>query len=73
MRKSMYQIVTAALTLFVLGGALAGCSGTGQESGGEGAADSGTEISSGVINPETPAEGIALKDDIVIGGGKIVK
>lgn len=67
MRKSMYQIVTAALTLFVLGGALAGCSGTGQESGGEGAADSGTEISSGVINPETPAEGIALKDDIVIG------
>lgn len=75
MRKNFYRMAAMALTAVMLAGSLAGCSGSsaspsvsqsGTENAGGGENGSVT-ADSGEKNPQTPPEGVPLKEDIVIG------
>ena len=81
MRKRMYRAAAIVLAAAMTAGMMTGCSsssgGGTQESAGQteavsggtaaGSEASGETAASGDFNPEVPPEGIALKEDIVIG------
>ncbi len=79
MKKRFYRMAAIVMAAAMLTGSLAGCSSqSGSSETPAGANEAGTtqaaaaenggeEAESGSFNPKTPAEGLALKEDIVIG------
>ena len=71
MKKRLYRITAAALMMTMLAASIVGCSKSSSGEAGSSAetstADSGKQAAETGLNPSTPPEGVALKDDIVIG------
>lgn len=74
MKKRLYRITAAALMTTMLAASIVGCSKSSSGEGGSSAetstADTGKQAAEAAetgLNPSTPPEGVALKDDIVIG------
>ena len=75
MMKKRFRVMAALMAMAVMAGSLTGCGGnknapaeTGSASSGTAAeGNSGGAAGSSEINAAKPAEGMALKEDIVIG------
>lgn len=74
MKKRLYRITAAALMTTMLAASIVGCSKSSSGEAGSSAetstADTGKQAAEAAetgLNPSTPPEGVALKDDIVIG------
>ena len=76
MRKRMIRAAAVVMTAAMMAGTLVGCGGGGGNQGTSAAAggetqkaENGSEAAAvdTTVNPETPPEGVKLKDDIVIG------
>lgn len=80
MSKKMYRMAAMLMAAAMMAGTLAGCGGgkkdaaagtaaggQAQAAGTEAAGNAGAAAADGTVNAEKPAEGMALKEDIVIG------